>query len=87
MKDVFVYEIVTAKGKDGIEVGLLTDNGLGNGLISARFEGEDLEIQSSKDAIRLKKVSTLVQDLIHGGSPFYIINLEQDSVEKVGVRH
>lgn len=87
MKDIHIYEIVTAKGGGGIEVGLLTENGLGNGNISARFKGDDLEIQSSKDSVRLKHVSSLVKDLIHSGSPFYIINLEQDSVEKVGIRH
>lgn len=87
MRDLHVYEIVTATGKGEIELGLLTKNGLGNGRIQARIDGEDLEIESSKEAVRLKQVSKIILDLIQDGSSFHIINLEQDSVERVDVRH
>lgn len=87
MRDLHVYEIVSATGTDGTEFGLLTGNGLGNGTIEARIKESDIEITSTKEAVRLKDVSQTVLDFLNNGSSFYIINLEQDSVEKVGIRY
>lgn len=86
MKNLYVYEIISAKSASEdelVEFALLTEDGLDGDIIRAEVFPEEIIIRTTKDDVTLKKVSPEITKRVKDGSPFLLINMAEDSVTKI----
>lgn len=84
MQNLHVYEIVSAKSKEGdLEFGLLTDSGIAGKIEVAEIHKQEVIIRSDAEDVCLKQVSPVIIERLRAGDKFLILNLEADDASYV----
>lgn len=84
MQDRHVYEIVSAKAKEGdLEFGLLTDSGIPGKIEVAEIHDQEIIIRSDAEDVCLKQVSPVIIERLRAGDKFLVLNLEADDASYV----
>ena len=84
MQNLHVYEIVSAKSKEGdLEFGLLTDSGIAGKIEVAEIHEQEIIIRSDVEDVCLKQVSPVIIDNLKKGDRFLVLNLEADTASYI----
>lgn len=84
MQNLHVYEIVSAKSKEGdLEFGLLTDSGVAGKIKVAEIHEQEIIIRTDAEDVCLKQVSPVIIDSLKRGDKFLVLNLDADTASYV----